>query len=606
MDIDGSPDNNERLLKTQIADLQHALDNGEVLRAIHIIDAMGNQRNALASDTLVALLDSPSGLIRDHAALALEKLKSARADPPASQVPETRPYRAAENGPSFSESPGQATSVPSDKETVEAAGYEPADITPSGRRPEGPKKLSAVKVAVAGIAFLLILILVIAAGAFAYSILMPPVWQEQLPYKNSTGQFQSIVVYRNATDVTYHEVSSFVASENATLKAAVADDATERPVEYAAYLHDRAQERGINCSLAATKVRDGYPGQVLVAFNTLDYGMCYVDPTARNVSAGDYPGIDFGKIVLLRDTWTQKAGFRDADSKEVYVTVRRDASPVSYGELLQFLARDDTENATYVMPTYTCANFAATLFNRSQAQGIKCGLVSVTFEGRPVGHAFNAFPTSDKGIVLIDDTGLKSAQKNSSLAAFQTDAAVYLQEGRPLGELNLTQVDGNLDYSFYLDKTRMIEEFYDEFDAYVEDVDAHNQAIERYEADASAYTAAVNDYNAQMATHNAAVNQFNRDAQAKYSLYLAGTITYGEYSSWYDANLARIPSAPANAARIDAWKYQLDSERVRLNSEKRALDSRFDDLWDSEGRKWAVYSYWLPPEGIVNKIEYVW
>ncbi|OPY29818.1 MAG: hypothetical protein A4E28_00667 [Methanocella sp. PtaU1.Bin125] len=471
---------------------------------------------------------------------------------------------------------------------------------------EGPKKRSAVKIAVAGIAFVLIIILAIAAGAFAYSILMPPVWSEQLPFMNSTGQYQSIVVYRNATDVTYREVLSFVASENATIKAAVASDAKERPAEYAAYLHDRAEERGINCSLVATKVRDGYPGQVLVAFNTLDYGMCFVDPTARNVSAGDYPGVDFGKIMLLRDTWTQKAGFRDADSKEVYVTVYRDAAPVSYGELLQFLARDDTENATYVMPTYTCANFAATLFNRSQAQGIKCGLVSVTFEGRSVGHAFNAFPTADKGIVLIDDTGLKSSQKNTSLAAFQTDAAVYLQEGRPLGELNLTQVDGNHEYSFYLEKMRIIDAFYDEFDAYTEDVDAHNQAIERYEADASAYTAAVNEFNSKMATHNAAVNQFNRDAQAKYSQYLAGTITYSEYSSWYDASLAKIPPAPTNAARIDAWKNQLDSERARLNSEKRALDSRFDDLWESEGRKWAVYSYWLPPEGVVNQIEYVW
>ena len=89
-----------------------------------------------------------------------------------------------------------------------------------------------VKIAIAGIAIVLIAILVITAGAFVYIILTPPVWSEQLQYKNSTGQLQSIVIYRNATDLPYSNVSSFIASEKTQVEAAIAADTMERPVEY--------------------------------------------------------------------------------------------------------------------------------------------------------------------------------------------------------------------------------------------------------------------------------------------------------------------------------------------------------------------------------------
>ncbi len=195
------------------------------------------------------------------------------------------------------------------------------------------------------------------------------------------------------------------------------------------------------------------------------------------------------------------------------------SAPVSYDTLTEFLAGDQTEDATYVDPTYTCANFATSLFNRAEAQGIKCGMVTVTFDGQPVGHAFNAFPTTDKGIVLIDDTGLIATQKASSLAEFQTDAVVYVEKGKPLGELNLSQVDGHLAYSFYSEKKKIIDEYYDRLDQYEADVGVHNRAIDLYDADAAKYTAAISDFNAKMATHNAAIDRFNAEEDAMYNQY---------------------------------------------------------------------------------------
>jgi hypothetical protein len=234
------------------------------------------------------------------------------------------------------------------KDTAGAAGNGPPDIAPGSRENNGPKKRSVAKIAIAGIAIVLIAILVITAGAFVYIILTPPVWSEQLQYKNSTGQLQSIVIYRNATDLPYSNVSSFIASEKTQVEAAIAADTMERPVEYGVYLHDKAEARGINCSLVATEIQNGYPGQVLIAFNTKDRGMFYVDPTARNVSAADYPGIDFGEIMFMRDTWVQDAGFLDGNNKTVYMTVYRNSAPVgSYSTLMDFRRRDKTEGMLY-------------------------------------------------------------------------------------------------------------------------------------------------------------------------------------------------------------------------------------------------------------------
>jgi hypothetical protein len=606
MVADGRPDVDETTFKAQIADLYNSLEKDEIQRSIVIIDAIGDNKNVLAIDPLTVLLGYPNAQVRSHAAQALDKLKGIGAAGPGTISPVWQSNPAKDEGMFTQVIPGDKNAISHvDTEPVSAIDKTSYNVPP-GKDNKKHSKRTLTKIIVAGIAIILITIMAIAAGAFVYTILMPPVWSEQLPYKNSTGQYQSIVIYRNATDVPYSDVQNFIAAEKTPIEAAILADTKERPVEYAVELHDKAERQGINCSLIATGVSNGYPGHVCIAFNTKDRGMLFVDPTARNVSAMDYPGIDYSKMTLMRDTWVQDAGFLDGNNKEVYMTVYRNATPASYDALTKFLANDQTEDATYVDPTYTCANFATSLFNRAEAQGIKCGMVTVTFDGQKIGHAFNAFPTTDKGIVLIDDTGLVAAQKASGLAEFQTDAVVYLEKGKPLGELNLSRVDGHLDYSYYEEKRKIIDEFYDRLYEYEADVEAHNQAVDRYDADAAEYTAAVNDFNAKMATHNAAIDRFNAEEDAKYNQYQSDVISYEEYTSWYNTNIGKIPSAPTNGDQLDAWKARLNSDRTRLNNEMVLLNQRHVALLESEGCDWAVYSYWQPPDGVVNKIEYVW
>ncbi len=152
-----------------------------------------------------------------------------------------------------------------------------------------------------------------AGSAAAYGILFPAFWTERLPFVNSTGQFETVIHYRNATDDTYENVTRFIASVSAGLEADVADDPTYRCVEYAVqHCTTRLRGRGLDCAVIGTGTGRDTPGHALVVFVTTDKGMLYADPTAMNVSAPDYPKIDFSKVLLLRNEWNVTLPTRDA------------------------------------------------------------------------------------------------------------------------------------------------------------------------------------------------------------------------------------------------------------------------------------------------------
>ena len=443
----------------------------------------------------------------------------------------------------------------------------------------------------------------------AYGILFPPVWTEQLPFLNSTGQFDIVTVYRNATDHPYANLTAFLGDVSPGLQEAIAADQQYRCVEYAAELHDRAEEHGFNCTIVGkggSVAARGIPKNTLVAFFTTDQGMVYVDPTAMNVSDADYPGIGFSAVILARAAWNVTPGSVDAAGVSPAMAERRDAEAVSYDDLIAFLAADGTENRAYVYPNYTCLDFAVDLHNRAEAEGIKCGVVAVGFEGLAEGHAFDAFPTTDRGIVYVDCTGINRTERQEGASA--TDNVVYLKNGSELGELPITQVGGNLDYAFYLDRKDRISAYRQQWKQYAADVSRYNAEVADHDAQLAAndefyaaysrecagFEAALKAYNDQMTLHNDAIIQNN---EAGYTLM-------------------EVPEAPANQAELEAWQAKLDAEydeyrstwnrleawRQQLNMQKSVLDGRLNALHNAEESKWITFS----PMGIVKDIDIYW
>jgi hypothetical protein len=77
----------------------------------------------------------------------------------------------------------------------------------------------------------------------------------------------------------------------------------------------------------------------------------------------------------------------------------------SWEELENFLEADQTDKKLYIEGEYTCGNFAEEVYNNAEAQGIRAAVVLITFDNDMVGHAINAFKTTDYGLVYIDCTG---------------------------------------------------------------------------------------------------------------------------------------------------------------------------------------------------------
>lgn len=90
------------------------------------------------------------------------------------------------------------------------------------------------------------------------------------------------------------------------------------------------------------------------------------------------------------------------------LTNYNNATDPTYDQLLTFLKADQTDAQPYTSQ-YVCSDFAQTLHNNAEATGIRCAWVGCSFtEG--VGHAFNEFQTTDKGIVYIDCTGVPGGE----------------------------------------------------------------------------------------------------------------------------------------------------------------------------------------------------
>jgi hypothetical protein len=81
-----------------------------------------------------------------------------------------------------------------------------------------------------------------------------------------------------------------------------------------------------------------------------------------------------------------------------------EAQNPTWQELMSFLAEDRTEQNDYIKDIYDCSQFSRDVHNNAEEAGIRAAEVQVWFKNEEVGHALNAFITTDYGLVYIDCT----------------------------------------------------------------------------------------------------------------------------------------------------------------------------------------------------------
>jgi hypothetical protein len=232
-----------------------------------------------------------------------------------------------------------------------------------------------------------------------------------------------------------------------------------------------------------------------------------------------------------------------------------DARDPTWDQVVAFLKTDNTDEMEYVAGDFMCGSFAQEVHNNAEKAGIRAGWVGIDLTGESVGHAVNAFNTTDRGLVYTDSTGetaqayemalLKpeASEGGSGESAPGGDRVAYVERGKELGFISLS-VNPSPDYAYY----------------------------ENYGAKSRDYEAKLTDYNSKVQAYNADVQDFNR--------WVGGTT---------------FIAGSSEARRAGEWKQQIQMSLYLLKSEEANLDREKEVL----GPIWK-------PMGIVSNIDVRW
>lgn len=99
------------------------------------------------------------------------------------------------------------------------------------------------------------------------------------------------------------------------------------------------------------------------------------------------------------------------------------AKDPTFQEMLNFLRADQTDKNDYLLDKFVCADFAEQVQNNAEMAGYNCAYVTVMFTDG-VGHACNAFNTTDRGLVFIDCTNSLEGR-----GPYNSDCIVNITEG---------------------------------------------------------------------------------------------------------------------------------------------------------------------------------
>jgi len=218
----------------------------------------------------------------------------------------------------------------------------------------------------------------------------------------------------------------------------------------------------------------------------------------------------------------------------------------AWDQVAAFLKSDRTDEMEYVAEDFMCGSFAQDVHNNAEKAGIRAAWVGLDLAGQPIGHAVNAFNTTDRGLVYTDSTGqtaqehevallkLEASEDGSSVPIPDGDRVAYVENGRELGFISFS-VNPSPDYAYY----------------------------ESYRVKSSRFETKLSGFNQKVEAYNAEVGDFNRWVGGK-------TFTVGS----------------DEARRVGEWKNRLQMSLYLLKSEEAGLDKEkagLGPIWEPMG-----------------------
>ncbi|GAH59290.1 unnamed protein product, partial [marine sediment metagenome] len=147
-----------------------------------------------------------------------------------------------------------------------------------------------------------------------------------------------------------------------------------------------------------------------------------------------------------------------ADGEPIELINNPDATNPTYGELVDFIVEDATDSKFYtelggIGSPRVCADFAEEVHNNAEAKGIRVAWVSIALYEEEIGHACNAFETTDKGLVYVDCTGATIGERfrqvlETSPNPMSEDKIAYVEIGKEYGCIDIDYAKST-SYKFY-------------------------------------------------------------------------------------------------------------------------------------------------------------
>jgi hypothetical protein len=188
-----------------------------------------------------------------------------------------------------------------------------------------------------------------------------------------------------------------------------------------------------------------------------------------------------------RYTYEDGALLVGGDDEPILLNNNSDAVDTTYSEVLDFIRQDGTDQLVYISrdsdtgaAPFVCSDFAEILHNNAESAGIRAAYLSIDFADGSIGHAINAFQTTDKGLINIDCTGqsvFSQLEDEASTFVFGSwDKVAYIEIGQKYGIIGLEEALSP-DYTFYLEYDQKWQEYRQQLTAYNTEVKRYNQEI---------------------------------------------------------------------------------------------------------------------------------
>jgi hypothetical protein len=311
--------------------------------------------------------------------------------------------------------------------------------------------------------------------------------------------------------------------------------------------------------------------------------------TSEEVAGSD------GRYIIYHDR--QPRHLKSPSGESARLINNDKAVPPTWLELMAFLEADTTDRQPYNADSFACVAFAEQLHNNAEAAGIEAAFVAVQFEDREVGHALNAFNTTDRGLVFIDCTspvqsnipylpmhGLDDSEAGDTggTEVAGADKVAYVELGREYGVISI-EVATSPEYSFYVAYLAEREQYALDVEAFNRDLEAYNQSVDAYNREIDAYNQALETYEQEVAEYNSALGGRTVLPEPEYTWFR-------EWADELEETLAVLMDMKADIRREQLALLSVLSE---LQERQLAIEEASEGVGDVN---------WLPL-GIVASIE---